>query len=236
MSHTQRPRSAIADDLHRYISAGGRLKHAGSGFDELRVTAQDVSTILWRRSAFPFDKLRVTPAERLNFTKKGLHAAVPLEPLISKGLPPSGTLAAGFVSARRLDSMGLAPLGGGKRPSVSLHDELCCTESCGNSGDNCLSPVVIVSPGQKARWATGFRAPARPALRDWSHSQSHPAWQLRARKLLRVAATVSLAILSSSSSGYTAENLRHNPLRVLRDFVYFGTSCTPGVRVRHEVD
>jgi len=52
----------------------------------------------------------LTPAKRLNFTKKGPHAVGPLEPLIAKGLPLSGTLAAGFVSARRLDFKELSPL------------------------------------------------------------------------------------------------------------------------------
>jgi len=52
----------------------------------------------------------LTPAKRLNFTKKGPHAVGPLEPLIAKGLPLSGTLAAGFVSARGLDFKELSPL------------------------------------------------------------------------------------------------------------------------------
>jgi len=42
--------------------------------------------------------------------KKGLHAVGPLEPLILKSLPLSGTLAAWFGAARRLDFKELSPL------------------------------------------------------------------------------------------------------------------------------
>src|SRR5215472_7985391 len=55
-----------------------------------------------------------------SFTKKGGNSAEPLKLLISKGLPLSGTLAEWFGSARRLDSMGLGPLAGWKRPFDKL--------------------------------------------------------------------------------------------------------------------
>jgi len=74
--------------LSQYVSEPERLRHlpspiAPSTRDRRRDRLHERISPAGSRSAIPLGKLRVTPAKRLNFTKKGAHSVIPSVALIS---------------------------------------------------------------------------------------------------------------------------------------------------------